>query len=89
MLVPFVVPCEPLMVVAALKLSFVGTVTATLPHQTAQRPEPFQRPKPTHTFWPASRRPEPPAAKAPQDNTKRDEDHTSSGHDEPGYGHGV
>ena len=56
---------------------------------SAARTEPFQRPKPTHTFWPASRRPEPPAAKVPQDNTKRDDDHTSSGHDEPGYGHGV
>src|SRR5438876_8919996 len=39
--VPFVVPCEPLMTVAELKLSFVGTVTATFPHQTAQRPEKF------------------------------------------------
>jgi hypothetical protein len=56
---------------------------------SAARTEPFKRPKPTHTFWPASRRPEPPA-KAPQDTTtKRDEDHASPGHDEPGYGHGV
>jgi hypothetical protein len=56
---------------------------------SAARTEPFKRPKPTHTFWPASRRPEPPAAKAPQDTTNRDDEHTGASPDEPGYGHGV
>ena len=55
---------------------------------SAARTEPHQRPKPTQTFWPASRRPDPPAAKAPQDVSKRDDEH-GPGHDEPGYGHGV
>jgi len=56
---------------------------------SATRTEPYQRPKPTHTWWPASRRPEPPVAKPPRETTTRDEDHPSPGHDEPGYGHGV
>jgi hypothetical protein len=53
------------------------------------RQQPFTRPQPTHTFWPAGRRPEAPAAKPPQAETKRDEDHAGPEHDEPGYGHGV
>ncbi len=56
---------------------------------SAARTEPFQRPKPTHTFWPASRQPEPPAPKTPPETPKRDDEHTGAGHDEPGYGHGV
>jgi len=53
------------------------------------RQQPFTRPQPTHTFWPAGRRPEAPATKPPQAETKRDEDHAGPEHDEPGYGHGV
>jgi len=55
---------------------------------SAARTEPFKRPKPTHTFWPASHRPEPPAASTPHPSADRkDEEHQRD--DEPGYGHGV
>ena len=53
------------------------------------RQQPLTRPQPTHTFWPDGRRPEPPAAKPPQTDHKRDEEPAGQEHDEPGYGHGV
>jgi hypothetical protein len=53
----------------------------------AARQEPQPRVKPTHTFWPAGRRPEPASAKPPSTaNDKKDDDPPG---DEPGYGHGV
>ena len=56
----------------------------------AARPDPYQRPKPTHTFWPATRRPEPrPATKPPRPDEPKDEEHAPANIDEPGYGHGV
>ena len=56
----------------------------------AARQDPYQRPKPTHTFWPSTRRPEPPSAtKSQRSDEKKDEEHPPAGIDEPGYGHGV
>ncbi len=60
----------------------------------AARQDPYQRPKPTHTFWPSTRRPEPPSAAKSQrsDATKdetKNEEHPPAGLEEPGYGHGV
>jgi hypothetical protein len=54
----------------------------------ATRPEPPQpRVRPTHTFWPAGRRPEPASAKPTTSGTEKKDDEPVS--DEPGYGHGV
>jgi hypothetical protein len=56
----------------------------------APRYEPHGRPRPTHTFWPGSRRPEAPSAAPQTPDTKRDEKKDEEhGADEPGYGHGV
>ena len=56
----------------------------------AARPDAYQRPKPTHTFWPATRRPEPrPATKSQRSDETKDEEREPAGIDEPGYGHGV
>jgi hypothetical protein len=53
----------------------------------ATRPEPPARVRPTHTFWPAGRVPEPASAKPTTSaNDKKDDEPVS---DEPGYGHGV
>jgi hypothetical protein len=53
----------------------------------ATRPEPPPRVTPTHTFWPAGRRPEPASAKpTTSGNDKKDDEPVG---DEPGYGHGV
>jgi hypothetical protein len=52
----------------------------------AARPEPQPRVTPTHTVWPAGRRPEPASAKPTGAPEKKDDDHTA---EEPGYGHGV
>jgi len=60
----------------------------------AARQDPYQRPKPTQTFWPSTRPPEPrPATKSQRSDATKDEtkneEQTPSGIDEPGYGHGV
>jgi len=56
----------------------------------AARQDPYQRPKPTHTFWPSTRRPEPPsAAKSQRSDETKSEEHPPAGIEEPGYGHGV
>ena len=56
----------------------------------AARQDPYQRPQPTHTHWPATRRPEPrPATKSQRSDETKDEEHAPAGIDEPGYGHGV
>jgi len=52
----------------------------------AARQVPPTRVKPTHTFWPAGRRPEPASAKPTASADKKDEEPAA---DEPGYGHGV
>jgi hypothetical protein len=54
------------------------------------RYEPHARTRPTQTFWPGTRRPEPSSAQprtadAPREEKKED-DHSA---EEPGYGHGV
>ena len=51
------------------------------------RPQPFPRRAPTHTFWPASRRPDPPPAPKPARPDEQKDDEQAG--DEPGYGHGV
>ncbi len=56
----------------------------------AARQDPYQRPKPTQTFWPSTRPPEPrPATKSQRSDETKDEEQTPAGIDEPGYGHGV
>ena len=56
----------------------------------AARQDPYQRPKPTHTFWPSTRRPEPPsAAKSQRSDETKSEEPPPAGIEEPGYGHGV
>jgi hypothetical protein len=57
----------------------------------APRREPHARMRPTHTYWPGSRRSEPPpgaAQRSPEahGDEKKDEEPAA---DEPGYGHGV
>jgi hypothetical protein len=51
----------------------------------AARQQPTTPVKPTYTFWPAGRRPQPAAAK-PAPAERKDEEPVS---EEPGYGHGV
>jgi hypothetical protein len=55
-------------------------------HQPSMRPVPA----PTHTFWPAGRRPDPASVKPARPDDRPagtvDGDHDA---DEPGYGHGV
>jgi hypothetical protein len=53
----------------------------------AVRQEPHTRVKPTHTFWPAGRRPEPASAKPTAPATEKKEDEHAD--EEPGYGFGV
>jgi hypothetical protein len=51
------------------------------------RQEPHPRWRPTHTFWPAGRRPDPPALTKPVRVEEPKDDERAP--EEPGYGHGV
>jgi hypothetical protein len=53
----------------------------------AAREEPPPRLKPTHTVWPAGRRPEPASARPTTTGSEKKDEEPPS--DEPGYGHGV
>jgi hypothetical protein len=73
-----------------MALLLFGDVAFRRGTMNAARQDPYQRPKPTHTFWPSSRRPEPPsAAKSQQPDETKSEEHPPAGIEEPGYGHGV
>jgi hypothetical protein len=54
----------------------------------APRYEPH-RPRRTQTFWPVTRRPEPPSRPATHETSRDDNKDDEHAHDEPGYGHGV
>jgi hypothetical protein len=54
----------------------------------APRYEP-PRARPTHTFWPVTRRPEPSAVPRPHDASRNTDQEEEPAHEEPGYGHGV
>lgn len=55
----------------------------------APRYEPHSRPRPTHTFCPGARRPEPPDAPRTHDAGREEKKDDDPVHEEPGYGHGV
>ena len=48
-----------------------------------------QRTRSTQTVWPATRRPDAPAAPRTQDAGRDEKKSDEETHDEPGYGHGV
>ena len=54
----------------------------------APRFEPH-RTRPTHTVWPVTRRPEPPAGPRTHDTSRDEQKDDDPAHEEPGYGHGV
>jgi hypothetical protein len=45
--------------------------------------------RPTQTFWPGTRRPQPPPAPRTHDAGRDDKQDDEHAPDEPGYGHGV
>lgn len=55
----------------------------------APRFDPYRRPRPTHTFWPGPRRPEPKPAPPAHDAAREEKEDDDRAHEEPGYGHGV